>query len=177
MPNDPQPTTDQQALRRCLGRFATGVTVVTCCDAQGRPCGITVNSFSSVSLEPPLVLWNIAKVSNSLEAFLNAGQSVINVLAEHQHALASHFARSDHRLFDDVACEYDEHGTPVLPDTLATLYCSAREIHDCGDHYIVIAHVDRFEQADGTPLVFFGGRYEALAPPRSDLAPAREPSP
>ena len=93
---------NQNDLRRCLGRFATGVTVVTCVDAVDRPCGITVNSFSSVSLDPPLVLWNIAKVSNSLQAFLDAEYFLINILADSQRTLSAHFAKSDHTLFDNI---------------------------------------------------------------------------
>lgn len=166
MPTDPSPPAEELALRKCLGQFATGVTVVTCRDAQGRPCGITVNSFSSVSLDPPLVLWNIAKVSNSLEAFLNAGQFIINVLAEHQHEVATHFARSDHRLFDDVVYDDSAAGVPELPETIARLHCSAHDIHDCGDHFIVIGRVDRHEISGGAPLLFFDGRYAAMAPPR-----------
>ncbi len=111
---------DNTAFRRCLGRFATGVTVVTCCDAGGNPCGITANSFSSVSLEPPLVLWNIAKVSHSLQAYLDARHFAINVLSSNQEALSVHFARSDHTRFDNVDYEMSADGAPVLPDTLAT---------------------------------------------------------
>lgn len=152
-------------LRRSLGRFATGVTVVTCLDARGRPCGITVNSFSSVSLEPPLVLWNIAKVSNSLEAFLNADAFVVNVLAEHQHELATHFARSDHTLFDEVDYDSCPEGVPVLPDTLAVLECRRQQVHDAGDHFIIIGSVERHRSDEGDPLLFFGGRYTAVAKP------------
>ena len=152
-------------LRRCLGMFATGVTVVTCLDARGRPCGITVNSFSSVSLKPPLVLWNIAKVSNSLEAFLNADVFVINVLAEHQHELATHFARSDHTLFDNVDYGDSADGVPVLPETLALLECRRHRVYDAGDHFIIIGEVERHRSDDGDPLLFFGGSYTAIAKP------------
>ena len=124
--------TDSSSFRQCLGRFATGVTVVTCCDADGNPCGITANSFSSVSLDPPLVLWNIAKVSNSLEAYLDAQHFVINVLAEDQRQQSDHFARSDHTLFDGIEYTPGNDGAPVLPDTLATFECRTHAIHDCG---------------------------------------------
>ncbi len=150
-------------LRRALGAFATGVTVVTCHDAKGRPCGITVNSFSSVSLEPPLVLWNIAHVSNSLEAFLNADVFVINVLTSQQQALAEHFARSDHTLFDTVAYLDGPDGVPVLPDTLARFECRRHQVYDGGDHYIIVGEVAQFESRHGSPLLFFGGAYRTLA--------------
>ena len=84
--------------RKCLSRFTTGVTVVTCADDAGTPYGITANSFSSVSLEPRLILWNIAKVSNSLSAFLKADRFAVNVLALGQQELSTHFAKSDHLL-------------------------------------------------------------------------------
>jgi len=160
------PNADSEAsneLRRALGTFATGVTVVTCCDAQGQPCGITVNSFSSVSLEPPLILWNIARSSNSLEAFLNADVFVVNVLAEHQHETASHFARSDHRLFDSVDYTPGPGEVPLLPDTLGSFECSAHEVYDGGDHYIIVGRVDKCRWRQGAPLLFYGGRYAALA--------------
>ena len=152
-------------LRRSLGMFATGVTVVTCLDARGRPCGITVNSFSSVSLEPPLVLWNIAKVSNSLEAFLNADAFVINILAEHQHEVATHFARSDHTLFDSVDYEDSADGVPVLPETLAVIECRRAQVHDAGDHFIIIGSILRHRCEEGDPLLFFAGRYTAVTKP------------
>ena len=165
MPDSPTLTPDL-ALRQCLGKFATGVTVVTCRDARGHPCGITVNSFSSVSLEPPLVLWNIARVSNSLEAFVNADAFAINVLAEQQLDVAAHFARSDHRLFDGVEFEDGIGGAPLLPGTIARFECRRHEVHDAGDHYIVIGEIIRHENRDGRPLLFFGGRYTAIAEER-----------
>lgn len=158
-----QTMSNAQKLRECMGRFATGVTVVTCTDAAGRHCGITANSFSSVSLEPPLVLWNIAKVSNSLEAYLNARYFAINVLADHQHDLSSHFAKSDHTLFDGMPKELSESGVPILPETLACLECRTHQIHDCGDHYIIVGEVERFRHSERAPLLFWCGRYAAMA--------------
>ena len=150
---------DVRKFRQCLSRFATGVTVVTCNDPALGPCGITANSFSSVSLEPPLVLWNVAKVSNSLQAFLDARDFAINVLAEDQRDLSVHFAKSDHTLFDSVEFAYSDKGVPILPNTLACFECSTYQIHDCGDHYIIIGEVKRFRFEDRHPLMFFGGRY------------------
>lgn len=149
--------------RRCLGRFATGVTVVTCVDAVGEPCGITANSFSSVSLEPPLVLWNIAKVSRSLQAFLETECFGINVLTAGQEPLSVRFASSEPRLFDGVTYSSTAHGTPRLSDTLAWLECRRFETHDCGDHHIVIGEVLDFESKEGEPLLFYRGQYERVA--------------
>jgi len=153
---------DSNAFRRCLGKFATGVTVVTCVDAAGRPCGITANSFSSVSLEPPLILWNIAKVSNSLEAYKQAEYFAINILSAEHESVSSHFARSDHTLFADVEHVMSERGSPLLPDTLAQFECQTREIHDCGDHFIIIGEVVEFRSSDLDPLLFFSGKYRRL---------------
>ena len=154
---------DSKAFRRSLGRFATGVTVITCADEEKRPYGITANSFSSVSLEPPLILWNIAKVSNSREAFLEAEHFAINVLGQHQEHLSQHFARTDHTQFDAVETARSEHGVPLIPDAIATFECRTHEIHDCGDHHIIIGEVEAFRADDEPPLVFFGGRYRELS--------------
>lgn len=154
--------TDTRPFRQCLGKFATGVTVVTCCNADGEPRGITANSFSSVSLEPPLVLWNIAKVSNSLNAFLDADYFAINVLAADQQSLSLHFARSDHTLFNEIDYERNAEGAPLLADSLASFECRTREIHDCGDHFIIIGEVLRFGSRDADPLLFFGGQYRFI---------------
>jgi flavin reductase (DIM6/NTAB) family NADH-FMN oxidoreductase RutF len=153
---------DTTALRACLGRFATGVTVVTCCDKAGSPCGITANSFSSVSLEPPLVLWNIAKVSNSLEAYLEARHFAVNVLTADQREISEHFARSDHTRFQGVDYALSSDGTPILADTLATFECRTHEIHDCGDHFIIIGEVTAFCSDDRDPLLFFGSDYRRI---------------
>ena len=149
--------------RQCLGKFATGVTVVTCCNADGQPCGITANSFSSVSLEPPLVLWNIAKVSNSLQAYLDASHFAINVLSADQESVSAHFAKSDHTLFDGIDFDLSDAGAPILPGTMAVFECRTHEIHDCGDHHIIIGEVTSFRSEDREPLLFFSGGYRNIA--------------
>ena len=149
--------------RQCLGKFATGVTIVTCADDEGRPYGITANSFSSVSLEPRLILWNVAKVSNSLQAFLDAEYFAINLLARNQQDLSSHFAMSDHTLFDSVEINRSQENVPLIPGALACFECRTHQIHECGDHHIVIGEVVRFETSDAEPLLFFGGKYAGLA--------------
>lgn len=148
-------------LRRSLGRFATGVTVVTCCAHDGRPCGITANSFSSVSLDPPLVLWNIAKVSNSLQAYLDARYFAIHVLDAAQQAMAEHFARTDHTRFNGIEHSVSGQNVPILPGVLARFDCRTREIHEGGDHYIIVGEVEAHTAAEGAPLLFFGGEYRA----------------
>jgi len=154
--------TDNKAFRQCLGKFATGVTVVTCSDRDGNPCGITANSFSSVSLDPPLILWNIAKVSNSLAAYLDATHFAINVLSSAQQDLSSHFAKSDHTIFEDVEFVLSDDGVPILPGTVATFECRTDTIHDCGDHYIIIGEVERFDVEERDPLLFYSGAYRSI---------------
>ena len=152
---------DLIAFRRCLGRFATGVTVVTCAGPEGEHFGMTVNSFSSVSLEPPLILWNIAKVSRSLEAFLAAEYFGVNVLGREQEDLAVQFAQSD------VAFETVDHGTskrgvPRLEDAIAWFECRTVQTLDSGDHHVILAEVTDFMSADGEPLLFFRGEYRGI---------------
>ena len=153
---------DTIRFRQCLGQFATGVTVITCGDADGNHYGITANSFSSVSLEPPLILWNIAKVSHSLGAYLEARDFVVNVLSSEQQDVSAHFARSDHTQFDGMKYSLSASGVPVLSDTIATFECRTREIHDCGDHHIIIGEVASYSSGDGEPLLFFGGAYRQV---------------
>ena len=152
--------TEQESLhlRQSLGKFATGVTVVTCEGTKG-PCGITANSFSSVSLDPPLILWNIAKSSNSLQAFLGAKYFAINVLAAGQEAISHHFAQPDHTRFNGIDYTRSEHEVPLLPDTIACFECHTYATHDCGDHYIIIGEIQHYRSSGGEPLLFFGGEY------------------
>lgn len=152
---------DKLDLRQSLGRFATGVTVVTCMGDKG-PCGITANSFSSVSLDPPLVLWNIAKVSNSLRAYLAAERFAINVLGSEQRDLSDHFAQSDHTVFNGIEYSVSEHGVPILPGTIACFECRTHEVHDCGDHFIIIGEIEKFRSDDREPLLFYGGEYRRV---------------
>lgn len=156
------PEKSQLAFRTCLGQFATGVTVVTCSAADGHACGITANSFSSVSLEPPLILWNIAKSSNSLDAYLQAKDFAIHILSADQLALSIQFARSDHTMFDGVSYDRSAANVPILPDCVAVFECSTDQIHDSGDHYIIVGKVDRFTWDKSEPLLFFRGRYREL---------------
>ena len=153
---------EMKKFRQCLGKFATGVTVVSCRDQDGKPCGITANSFSSVSLEPHLVLWNIAKVSKSLRAYLEAEHFAINVLSDQQQSLASHFAKSENGLFDDFGYRDSSQNVPILNDTLAHFECRTHAIHDCGDHHIIIGDVIYFELSDSEPLIFYSGHYTGI---------------
>ena len=148
-------------LRRCLGQFATGVTVVTAQGLAGEPVGMTLNSFTSVSLEPPLVLFCIAKSANSLEDYQRAPGFAVNVLAAAQQGLSSRFARPLTEKWADLDWQPGFGGAPLLNGTLAVLECSPHAVTDAGDHVIFIARVERIMQPeDGqAPLLFWGGRY------------------
>lgn len=153
---------NHRELRDGLGKFATGVTVVTCAGPAGL-FGITANSFCSVSLDPPLVLWNIAKVSQALTTFIAAPHFAINVLSADQEALSVHFAQTDRPGFDGLDYELSGRGVPLLHSTLACFECRTHEIHDCGDHHIMIGEVEKFRSVDGAPLLFYAGRYAQVA--------------
>jgi len=147
-----------QALRQCLGKFATGVTVVTC-QGPGGPCGITANSFTSVSLEPPLILWNIDKRSNTLQAFFEAERFAVNVLREDQQSLAEHFARSESVSFEGIDYRLNGSAVPMLENSLACMECRTDQIIEAGDHYIIIGEIESFVSNDAEPLLFFAGDY------------------
>ena len=148
--------------RQCLSKFATGVTVVTCSNDQGGCFGITANSFSSVSLEPPLVLWNIAKGSNSLQEFLETEYFGINILAATQQLESQTFAKSEHNIFEGIDYSLNVNKIPLLKNTLAHLICRTHDIHECGDHYIVVGEVISYQSNDAEPLLFFNGSYQAI---------------
>lgn len=143
--------------RRALGSFATGVTVVTAEDAQG-PLGLTVNSFTSVSLEPRLILWCLDDVCDRRHVFHTAGRFAVNVLAAGEHDASRRFARGAWRL---QASELDQGatGVPLLKGALARFECETRERIQMGDHQIIVGEVMAFEAVDGDGLVFFRGRY------------------
>ena len=137
---------------------------MTCREPDGEPAGITVNSFTSVSLEPRLILWNIARESSSTAAFLNAGEFVVNFLAADQKPVSGHFAQSDRPLFDDLKAEDSPSGQPVLADCIGYLHCRTDAVHEGGDHYIIVGEVSHYELGrDASPLIYYASRYRALA--------------
>jgi flavin reductase (DIM6/NTAB) family NADH-FMN oxidoreductase RutF len=150
---------DRRELRNALGAFATGVTVVTASPDQGGRVGVTANSFTSLSLEPPLVLWCLARDSSNLEAFRRAGHFAVNVLAVGQHHLSRLFATSGVDKFAGVEVRPGVHGIPLLDGCLAHYVCrSVRQI-DAGDHVIFIGEIESYELSEGEPLVFHSGSY------------------
>jgi len=152
---------DTRALRNAFGRFATGVTIVTVQTPDG-PLGITANSFSSVSLDPPLVMWSIARHAGRFAPFAEAEHFAIHVLAREQDHLCWRFAKSG-RDFSGVELGFNPEGAPLLPGALARFECEIATRIDAGDHVMLLARVQRMSARDGEPMVFFGGRYRGLA--------------
>ncbi|MCX7889581.1 MAG: flavin reductase family protein [Rhodobacteraceae bacterium] len=155
----PSPDT-ARALRDALGRYATGVTVVTALGSDG-PVGMTANSFTSVSLDPALVLWCPARHSRRFGAFLAAGTYAIHVLAADQLEIALHFARSGS--VEGIAAGETPEGMPLIPGVLARFDCAAEARHEGGDHAILVGRVlrvaTRADAGEALPLIFWGGRY------------------
>lgn len=143
-------------LRDAFGLFATGVTIVTTGDPSGC-AAITVNSFSSVSMDPPLVLWSPARRSRRYAQFAEARHYAIHVLAADQHELAFAVAR-DATALQDLPLGRNGWGVPVLDQCLARFDCHRYAVHDAGDHAIVVGEVLRATMQPGDPLAFFGGR-------------------
>ncbi|NRB00484.1 MAG: flavin reductase family protein [Rhodobacteraceae bacterium] len=146
-----------RALRNAFGRFATGVTVVTAEGSNG-PVGITANSFSSVSLDPPLVLWCPAKSSRRYQSFVGAKHFAIHILGSEQQSHCGAFAREG-ATFDGLDWERDERGVPVLNGCLARFDCATHAAHDGGDHTIIVGRVLSVTARDGDPLVFSSGAF------------------
>ena len=146
-----------RAYRDALGCFGTGVTVVTTLSGIG-PLSVTANSFASVSLEPPLVLWCLARNSLRHAAFAAAERYLIHVLAEDQKPLAEQFARAGDD-FGGVDWQPDGNGLPMLSGCLARFECRRHAVHDAGDHSIVLGQVERAMHRPGTGLMFKRGRY------------------
>lgn len=158
MPDMPfVPATDPRQFRAALGRFATGVTVVTAQGADG-PMGFTANSFASVSLDPPLVLWSPARASSRFAVFAQAAHFTIHVLRHDQPSLAARFVRGGDG-FANLEPALTPEGVPVLPDVLARFDCLQHATHDGGDHLIIVGRVLRATLHDGAPLVFSQGTY------------------
>lgn len=146
--------------RAALGTFATGVTIVTARDSTGRCVGLTANSFNSVSLTPPLVLWSLARSAGSMPAFARGSHYAINILAADQRALAERFSSKSVDRFAGVAFREGAAGAPILEGACAVFECFNRSQYDEGDHVIFVGEVERCEQREGAqPLIFHGGRY------------------
>ena len=143
--------------RNALGQFATGVTIVTCRSEAG-PLGITANSFASVSLDPPLVLWSPARSSKRFAAFEAAEHYAIHIVEEGQVDVCGHFVKNGTD-FDGLAWHEGAHGVPLLDGCLARFECTRHAIHDGGDHAIIVGQVTAAAIGQGNPLLFAKGSY------------------
>ena len=159
-PNARAPAFSTQDFRTALAMFATGVTIVTARDAAGMPVGITANSFNSVSLAPPLVLWSLARLAGSMPTFERGSHYAINILSAEQHALAERFSSKSIDRFAGVAFRVGAGGAPVLEGSAAVFECFNRSQYEEGDHVIFVGEVEHCERREGaSPLLFHGGRY------------------
>ena len=148
------------AMRAALGRFATGVTVITCRAAAGGLVGLTANSFNSVSLDPPLVLWSLSRAAGSLAVFSAGSHYAINILAADQKLLAEKFAVKGGDRWTGVAFTRGSGNAPLLTGAAAVFECFNRSRYEEGDHVIFVGEVEHCERREGAqPLIFHGGRY------------------
>ncbi len=176
MPERPDETNDaeraRRALRAALGSFLTGVTIVTTTDADGRPRGITANSFTSVSLDPPLVLVCIDCGAASYDAFTTSGHYAVNILGQEHQSVAEVFASKRTDKFASVSTTTSAVGNPVITDAIAWLDCTTTDMHVIGDHAVLIGRVEGFGGEGGQPLGFHQGRFLSFKPLEASGLPA-----
>ncbi len=153
---------DEGELRDVLGRFATGVAVVTTCGNEAAPVGLTVNSFASVSLDPPEILWSINSGAPSRTAFEQHGAFAVNVMPEEDKDRVLQFARPNDDKFEGVSWRRGWRELPVLENAIATLQCEIKQMILCGDHHIVLGSVMSIDSREGNPLVFFRGQFTTV---------------
>ena len=149
--------------RRACGRFATGVAVAAVLDREGAPHGLTVSSFTSVSLHPPLILICLGHAVTNIEEFRHASHFGLSILREEERRISDRFAQKGHNRFDGVDWRRGETGVPLLAGAVATLECAAHQRFTACDHDILIGEVVRAHVSDGGPLVHFASRYRKLA--------------
>ena len=165
---------DTGQLRSALGSFVTGVTVVTTRDASGEPVGLTVNSFNTVSLSPPLVLWSLSLHAASFNAFSSAKHFLVNILAADQIPVSQNFARTGGDKFASVAWRNSLCDMPLLEGTAASLTCRSVHTFPGGDHLIFLGEIISFEKRDRAPLAYANGKYAELRDSLCNESPARE---
>ena len=151
--------------RRVLGHFPTGVTIVTTSDGQARPTGLTVSAFSSVSLEPPLILVCVDHTSETYPALLESGRFAVNVLTTEQQAFSRRFASKRLDKFDEVPYSLGHLGLPLIDGALAHIECATVTTYNGGDHTIFLGRVEHAAIGKGEPLLYYCGRYDRLSLP------------
>ncbi len=153
---------EKNELRRVIGHFATGVTIITTRDEDGRPFGLTANAVSSVSLVPPLILVCVDKKSESYPYFERSGVFTVNILGEEQETLSRRFATSGTEKFEGVGYSKNDLGCAVLDDTVGHLACKIVQSVESGDHSIYVGEVEAADAKDTSPLLFFRGGYRKI---------------
>jgi len=154
---------DPKEIRRVMGHFATGVTIITTCSADGTPYGLTANAFTSLSLDPPLCLVCVDRKAESFAHFYDSRVFTVNVLTREQEELSNRFAKSGGDKFTSVATIPGHHGAPLIAGALAHLECRITDTLEGGDHVIHVGRIEHVDVSQGDPLLFFQGRYRALA--------------
>lgn len=167
---------DKHAFRSALGTFVTGVTIVTARDSDGDPVGLTANSFNSVSLDPPMVLWSLALSSGSLPVFRDAEGWAVHVLAADQQDMSNRFATSGADKFAGLDPADGPEGAPLIPGCAARFGCRARFEYEGGDHAIFLGEVIDFDRSEAEPLIYHGGSYGRVMPRGSGSAASNDGS-
>ena len=155
---------DPTDLRRCLGAFVTGITVITTIGDDGKPYGMTANSFNSVSLDPPLILWSLRRKATNYTIFHNARRSIVNILAEDQIDISQRFSKSGGDPFAGLPAREGLDGIPMIEGCAANLECHAEESYPDGDHVILLCRVARIHNSGRKPLAFGHGKYMVVHP-------------
>lgn len=156
-----RPASNLKDYRNALGAFGTGVAVVTAA-IEGRPIGLTVNSFTSVSLEPALILWSIDCQSNHYDDFAYIKHFAVHVLTMNQQGVADRFSTTDVDKFNEYERQCDSLGVPVIPDSLVRFQCQRHGVQQIGDHRVIFGQVVGYNLTEGSPLLFVHGRYQHL---------------
>jgi flavin reductase (DIM6/NTAB) family NADH-FMN oxidoreductase RutF len=181
-PTDPDPANelasdssviDPRDFRNALGTYATGVTIITAAAVDGKPYGLTCNSFASVSLNPPLVLWSLGMFSQGLSVFQNASHFTVNILGASQQALATKFAKSGDDKFLGVEWSPGLGNAPILKDSIASFQCRAANRYYGGDHVIFLGAVEAYAYNQHEPLLFARGGYGRFLKPDDSPEPNR----
>jgi flavin reductase (DIM6/NTAB) family NADH-FMN oxidoreductase RutF len=154
---------ERNELRRVMGHFATGVTVITTISKQGAPFGLTANAFMSVSLEPPLLLISVDRKAESFPHFEESKVFTVNILRDDQESVSRRFAVSGGNKFEGVAYHVGGNGVPILEGTLAHVECRLYAAHDGGDHILYLGEIQEAETREGKPLLFYRGGYRAIS--------------
>tara|TARA_Y100000590_G_scaffold458649_1_gene613798 strand:- start:3668 stop:4129 length:462 start_codon:yes stop_codon:yes gene_type:complete len=149
---------DQKDLRNALGCFATGVTIITTSDQDNKPVGLTINSFTSLSLEPPLIIWSISKNAPSYEAFKYKKQFIVNVLSSDQGNLVKIFSTPSNDKFINVNWDMNDQGLPYIKECVANFECIIHSVYPGGDHQVLIGKVVKYQYNDRKPLIMSRGK-------------------